>query len=566
MNHSPLPLEDLGARLSQAAQSVTEAAQASEDRFMAYLGRVQALLEACLDLASQAEAASARLDGEGLEVLGSELRQGLQALGQWDTGAHAATGLDRLVSPLGDVLAAAEGAKHSVRYLRALAVSTRIEVARFGADRSDLLVLPEVVARLSVRIGELFDTVHGRSLRLEEALRERRERLRGLEVQGVENLRRAATHLSEALTAVTKACSQARSAAQGVERAARRAGNAASRILTSLQSQDITRQRLEQVGLALEAAAEYARRHDAGEESTAAELVAVLSLEIAQLDEALSSYAGALKALGREFEEISGAAAGLRSSLEGVGVASCESAVAGDEGLGAHIQSLQDTKREVDQMLRQAAEEADALTEHVDTIDEIVSDLDLIALNAIIQAAGVGSEGRTLAVIASEIQREASEAGEVGRCLAGALRRVGEESAALGRCGEAGEGGDTLEMLASLPQRFSEEIRAFKETRQEVEAELGARLGRLEEVLHEAHQESPAVRVRDEVASIRREMALLLEAARTLASEGKPGPGDLLSRVQNDYTMEKQRLVHDEVVGDGVETSRDGFGGNVELF
>ncbi|GAB4262501.1 coiled-coil domain-containing protein [Deferrisoma sp.] len=555
---------ELAGRLSRAAGRVADTARASEERFVAYLGRVQTLLECCLDAAARAEETAGRLGGVGLEAVADDLRRGMEALAGWDGGSHAGRALDRLVDPLAHVPAAAEEAKRAVRYLRALAVSTRIEVARFGAARSDLMVLPEVVARLSVRIGELFDSVLSRSRRLEDAVRARRDELRRLEARGVEDLRAAVERMREALDASVAAASRARAAAEGMGRAAQAAGAAAGRILTALQSQDITRQRLEQVGLALGEAAGYAGDPaQAGRVAAQAEIASVLALEIAQMDEALDAYAAALEAVGREFDEIAEAAAGLRTSLEGLQAGSGGDAVGGGGDLTAHLEALRASRDEVAGILRQAASEAEALTGQVDTIEDVVSDLDLIALNAIIQAARAGREGRTLAVIATEIQREAAKAGGVGRGVAHALRRLGEASASLR---QSQDGDDGLEGFAGLPQRLEGAARALEAIRREAETELGACLGRLDETLAEARRDSPAAWVRDEVASARREMASLLETLRAAVPPGVAGPGDLVDRVQRDYTMATQRRVHEEVVGGAADEEAGEFGDNVELF
>jgi hypothetical protein len=140
----------------------------------------------------------------------------------------------------------------TVRVLRILCVSTKIEAARLGNDDIGFIDLANEVGQLAVEIEDRCSHLVERSKRLSEAIQKVLARVRDLETRQNAQARLILDRTLASLDAITE---KHASASAGVKHLATRyevISRNIGRIVTSMQFHDITRQRIEHAKAALD--------------------------------------------------------------------------------------------------------------------------------------------------------------------------------------------------------------------------------------------------------------------------------------------------------------------------
>jgi len=204
----------------------------------------------------------------------------------------------------------------------------------------------------------------------------------------------------------------------------------------------------------------------------------------------------------------------------------------------------------------------------VEDIEEVGSEIELIALNAAVKAARTGDEGRALGVLAQAIQKLSVEARDKTGDVSQALTEISRSSQDLERNAAGYLDTSRLEGLAARQEDLMHRLREVNTRFMSSLEGLRGESGRLSEELR--HTAAGADLDRDicaELASARTDMGAISGAARRavpLADDSNRSQRlkELLSR----YTMEVERLVHEAAFGQGGGTVRDESEGEVELF
>jgi methyl-accepting chemotaxis protein/outer membrane murein-binding lipoprotein Lpp len=477
-----------------------------------------------------------------------------------------------------------------VRTLKVLEITTRIESARLGSSGAGFTTLADDVRALGGVIEEHTSKIGDQSALLMNqvaaALERGRKQISAQEKVVADMFDRLFSGIAE-LEAM-----RAESAGLVVElaRGSRQVTESMGHVIASVQFHDITRQQVEHVEEILEQARGEidALPEDGDRVGLGAWVRDVLRLQAPLLGQAEDMFRRAVEEFIGNLDAIADNTRGLDERISAVAYADRGGPSVLDT-IRRHIAQVMDVMRttsahvaEMSRTMAGMAETIATVSTFVHGIEDIGAEIELIALNARVKAAHTGDLGRTLGVIAMEIQNLSVEARTRTGEVAEILNRI---SALAGRLSDLARASDVTELTGGIRDRFETVLDRLAG----LDSELGTDIGRVSDLgqglvaqirtltasihFHEtvSHQLKELTGTVRELESAFTPFAAALDAAR------QP---DKLREQLSRYTMDSERLVHLAVLGqhddgagpaddvelfgdDGVELFDDG---NVELF
>jgi len=504
--------------------------------------------------------------------------------------------LQNILSTLSTLIELIAKFKRIVRTLQMLGISTRIESARLGEDGRGFTTLS--------------DDVEGLGLNIEDNSAKILDKSRSLET-----LAAAATNESNLMREGQRVCSlgifvsirENLDSLQSLSRnsqaisstLAERTADIAMHIgevVSSLQFHDIIRQQVEHVCESLADMTTVIRENgisSSGDIDKRVELVGwiadVCSVQISQLKNGGERFIGAVESLKSGLNEIARNVQLTQDSLEEL------TGARNDERILSRIEeSIQEVISSMHSFTAQGARIGDVMGSVAQTvkeigsflynIEEIGSEIELIAINASVKAAHTGDKGKALGVLASACQQLSQNARTLTDSVSEVLRKTSHAAEVLDVSALSFLDSSQIDLLVERLHAMISGIKAIDDQT----SELFFRLQQGEEALGAAIAEMvSSITFHTEVAAAfiaSQEMLTgLKDAARRLVphSQDKNRP-ERLKKMLERYTMEVERMIHESAMaGDGrsrrprtptaravtsTSVSSDDLGDNVELF
>ena len=538
------------------------------------------------DVSDVASELTGMIFGEALLGASSKLSSHLDRL----IGAYGASCSGREASGLAQV--SSLGAKLTesmrdfgrlVKHLSMLGIATRIESARLGSQGLGFSTLADDVETLAGKIVISSDKILKRAQALTAQCREATQRIEDMDRMRQNCTESAMGALRTDLQALEGLVESSRSVASGISGEAEEVVKSVSEAVLSMQFHDIIRQQLEHVAEASDEARNMALEgpgteggHNAADWTELAGWISsVLVLQLSQLGNARARFGEAMQSLESSLESIAGRvqntaahAGSLADQESGQGAILVQ--IEGE--VGGIAQSLRDyagLERSMSGVMREVAESIADMSASVSEIEEVGSEIELIALNASVKAAHTGEEGKALGVLASAIQKLSVDARGQTDSIMALLGSVDASSLS-----DQSEGEACSSVVDEIVADLDVEVGNLKS----IEAQTGNAAKRVQKLASElSGQIASAVEslrfhydLVDLMTAAEARLQELVEALAGVLPSGMEGAqSPRLREMLERYTMEAERLVHEQVLGVGGpgEAADEGeYGGNVELF
>ncbi|MBI4807182.1 MAG: hypothetical protein HY795_18350 [Desulfovibrio sp.] len=527
--------------------------------------------------------------GDAVGNASAKLASNLDRLGRECENAIAGQDISNLdaIAEVGSKLTASiRDFTRLVKHLSMLGIATRIESARLGSHGLGFSTLADDVEKLAGKIASSSEVISRRAQELTSQCQEAAVSLVDMD-QARKSCSLSALDLLEAdLDALDSLTESSRKTAAEIADEAEGMVQSVSAAVLSMQFHDIIRQQLEHVAEASEEAKAMAvdgpqtqGGHDARDwAELAGWMKSVLVLQQSQLGNAKDRFAEAMLSLGTSLRDI---------AIRVQSMATQAGSVANQEtGQGGVLGQIESEVRRISQSLRDYAglqhkmssvmndvgNSIQYMSSSVSEIEEVGSEIELIALNASVKAAHTGEEGKALGVLASAIQKLSVDARGQTDTIMELLASVDSTSLTLKDINkDAGNGNVFEEAVAELDNEVANlkslgERSAFSANRVQT---LASQLSdEIENTVQSLEFQQKLISSMGEAETVLSRLVLELDAVLPAGAALSQSPK--LREMLDRYTMDAERLVHENALGITSSASAeqdDGeFGGNVELF
>lgn len=487
-----------------------------------------------------------------------------------------------------------------VKKLSMLGISTRIESARLGSKGLGFSTLADDVEKLAATIVSHASQISERNHDLRGFVESAQQKTQGI-IATQENCSQSIFGgIRENIEALSALSEKSTGLSVHISEKTREVSENVSSAVLSMQFHDIVRQQVEHVEQAMDDVRQVvdgrlgsapenegrASELDGDDREIVAWVGDVLELQCSQLANARERFVAAVETL---VGNLRGIAAGILAMGDEIMDESRD-----DQGgsravlhrVGEGIAHVKATLRnfaaqgeELAGIMTSVATTISEMSAYVGKIEDVGSEIELIAINASIKAAHTGEEGAALGVLASAIQGLSVEARKQTDEVSRILREVAKSSNILQDNANVYYDTSQVESMAGNMDGFLEQIQEMDRQGTQTFIEIGEKSSELGEAVRDL---AAGVHFHVEVADRLEATRATLEDIRLNSRTIVPLDQDVrrperLRELFGRYTMEAERDVHETVFGGGekrvssdegprVGRDEDGLGDNVELF
>ncbi len=558
----------------------------------------------CLDkVARQAGEVSRVASSSAVRISGPELKSVMEQMGvllgemkehfgEVEEAMDGRAGvLKEMVALLKDAGQALAGFRRVVKHLKVLGISTKIESARLKGGNGSFESLAGDVEKLSVSIGEKSAHITKGTDELQEVIRRALSDLHNLKTveRGqteaiLENMNTSLAFLSEKYHAssVTARLISEKSEAIAAQIA---------EIVSSLQFHDITRQQIDHVKETLCEIVTKVRDLTAGAagsdaagsplSSMGSVIGDVCDLQVKQLSSAKDDLLKAVYNVMASLEKLAGYTRDITEETAQLVTTAGQTGVSFMEELGHGmsmvVKSLEESKATASRLsetVQSVVRTIRELSVFVSEIEGIGTEIELIALNARIQAARTGTEGAAMGILAEAIRNLSDGARRQTEMVTKVLNEVSHLSVRLDGATEEGKDWGARGGLSSAGERMEGLVRGLRGFSDDLVGQVGRTETLTRDLSRLIDETVRNVQVHYEVDRVLSDAeAGLGDIGRCLReqdSSGGDGSRDehfreLLGR----YTMHQERAIHwghAAAAGGSGGATQEHFQQNVELF
>lgn len=574
----------------------------TEDEFLQIGSRLQDFYLRSSEITAMANRLVDAVSGERVHSLIERLRR---MMADMEAYLAAARGLSRdssetlrqILDLLNQVASPLEGFQKMYKVLRMLSTSTKIESARMGEMGTGFLTLAMDVEKLSYQVNDKSGNILRQRHVLAGMIDENLKVVRSSESTQDEEVRTILGSTAgslEELVSVNERCTRFGALIYSISGEV--TGNI-SEVVASMQSHDITRQQVEHIVEALERlhadmSATVDSTLDAEKRrSLVIEAGDVCELQSAQLRHACSEFYAATCSIVDNLRDVARKQAVMTEetlSATGIGDSAGHSFIEGmNRGMStvtAVLANCAQANREMSGTLQKVASTIGEIAGFVTDIEDIGSEIDLIALNAQIKAAHTGREGAALGVLAEAIKRLSLDAVNQTEAVSQTLTRVNEVTEHLFHEAEE-DNEDTASRIKAMEAELTEILGALDGMNTDLFELLSGLNERVRNLGEDIDRSTACIDVHEQTSRMAEDVTASLDRIVARARELEPASTEFkenLRHMEERYTMQSERNIHaaiarrrggteaaEAVLYEQQEKSDSGdseFGDNVDLF
>ena len=574
----------------------------TEDEFLQIGSRLQQFHARSTEISRMASQLVETVSGELAQTVIRRLRQIISEMEEYLAGVREQSNescatLEQILVLLNRVSEPLEGFNKMYKTLRMLSISTKIESARIGEKGIDFLTLAMDVEKLSHQVNNKSGNIMLHRQSLSQVISENLQIVRtsessqDSEVCGI--LKSTSTSL-ESLVSVNERCNNFGELVSSISLEI--SGNIGE-VVSSMQAHDITRQQIEHIVEALERlksslASDEMQRHDLQQQKKLiTEAGDVCELQAAQLRHAAAELHVAVVSIVENLRDIARKQSQMTDqtiNLTGVDDSSGNSFV---EGISCGLSTVtgvlakcSETDRELSEIMQKVAQTIGEISGFVTDIEEIGSEIDLIALNSQIKAAHTGVEGAALGVLAEAIKRLSLDAVVQTEAVSQTLLEVNNVTGHLLQ-DAVKDGGETSGLISVMETDIEDIMGALGRMNNSLFDLLSDLTDKVHSLTDDIEQITSSINVHEQMATMAENVFSSLERIVVEAREMEPASTEFkenLRHMEERYTMASERHIHEtiarkrsggkfesmvlekETAASGSDDSE--FGDNVDLF
>jgi methyl-accepting chemotaxis protein len=584
--------------IAPAIGTLRQMAGATEDEFLQIGSQLQSFYQRSADISAMAGQLVATVSGENVVSLTCRLQQMMADMEEYMTNARSRSGvscstLERVEVLLDNLSEPLEGFQKMNKTLRMLSISTKIESARLGEAGSGFVNLALDVEKLSHQVQEKSTAILAHRELLATMIVGNvvdvhvTEAAQDAKVKAI--LRDTAANL-QSLVAVNERCTQFGNTAAAISA---EVTASISDVVSSMQMHDMTRQQLEHVVEALERlSGDLSRIISSGDSGDRLRTIVIEAGDVCELQEAQLRFASCelftavctiidnLREVARKQAVIAEETASVTGGADSSGSSFVEVMSKGMTAVTVVLTSCASADSAMSVTMKKVAQTIDEIATFVTDIEEIGSEIDLIALNSQIKAALTGPEGAALGVLAEAIKRLSDEAVRQTDSVAATLKDIHGVTEHL--LSDSATEEDLLGVrISSMQEELSEILCTMSGMNAGMNAVLSSLNGQVFSLTQDVEQATSTVDVHERTKVMSDQV---LETLQSIVDQSRciePASSQFkenLRHMEEHYTMESERHIHEALArkrsGQGpvamqasVKNSDDSeFGDNFDLF
>ena len=478
-----------------------------------------------------------------------------------------------------------------VKQLRMLGISIKIESSRLGDGGNEFFILAENVDNLSHQISDKSENILKKSKSLFSEITKTINGLENLEIKQREQTDIILNETIHTINTFEQNYNNSYEMTDDIVKSSDKVTNSINNIVTSLQSHDIIRQKMEHSVEALNNLSVSLKKSEMSDNTTEISVTNlnvthdVCELQIIQLNDSVSEFTAAILNIISNLSSVNQNVSSINSKTTSLlgpdSIFSDKSLLIIQEELNAILTGLiksSEISRELAKSIKSIVGIVSDLTKSVFEIEEVGNEIEIIALNARVKAARTGIKGSSLDVLAEAIQKLSLDAKNHTGSISTVLNIISEISQRLNM--ESDLVVNEEDNIDSTKKKISEILNSFSDIGTKTSTVLKKFQNKVNNLKSDIIITINSIAIHDwvkeKVSNIIEELTLIVNEIKNFgvfSSDRERNTNGLMKK----YTMHSERKIHQSYTGDnntssnksiiGNQLSKDNsFGDNVELF